>query len=130
MDRKLYARSAQRFKRGRSIGMTSAFWTVAQRPTRLPGPWIAAFQIGDEASDLHHALFMQPRKPLLEAFFNASERGRPKDHPSEDQEWRSDRARQQQPPDPADNEKDAELFGYALGRRVRLAIVRGPPRAS
>ena len=73
---------------------------------------------------------MKPRKPFLEAFFHATESGRPKDHPSEDQEWRSDRARQQQSPDPTDDQKDAELFGYALDRRVRLAIVRGLTRAS
>ena len=73
---------------------------------------------------------MKPRKPSLEASFNATESGWPEDHPSEDQEWRSDRARQQQAADPTDNQKDAELFGYALNRALRLAIVRGLTRAS
>jgi hypothetical protein len=95
-----------------------------------PSPRIASFQIGDEAGDLHHALFMEPRKPPLKAFFNATKSGWPKDHPSEDQEWRSDRARQQQAADPANNQKDAELFGYALIGRVHPAIVRGLTRAS
>jgi hypothetical protein len=73
---------------------------------------------------------MKARKTFLEAFFDATERGWPKDHPSEDQEWRSDGAWEQQSTDPADDQQDAQLFGHAQVRRVSLAIVRRLTRES
>jgi hypothetical protein len=73
---------------------------------------------------------MEPGKPPLKAFFDATESGRPEYYPSEDQEWRSDRARQQQAPNPTHDQKDAELFGYALIGGVSPAIVSGLTRAS
>jgi hypothetical protein len=106
---------------------TTTGQAAARRTAQLPGPRIAPFQIGDEASDLLHSPFVKARKPFLKTFFDATERRRPEDYPPEEEEWRSDRSRQQQPPDSPNDEKDAELFGN-LDPRVSQAIVSGQSR--
>ena len=87
--------SARRFKRSGRSERSESGQAARAVTAQSPGPRIAPFQVGDEASDLHHALLVEPRKPLFEASFHATKCGRPEDHAAEDQEWRSDRARQQ-----------------------------------
>ena len=60
--------------------------------------------------------FMQARKPLLEAAFHALNAAGQRITPPRIRNGGPDRARQQQSPDPADDQKDAELFGYDLDR--------------
>ena len=90
----------------------------------LLGPWIASFEVADEASDLGHALAMKLRKPLFEATFHTPKPGRPEDQASQEQKRRPDWPWQQQSADPADDQKDTKLFGQALYQCVRVAVFR------
>jgi hypothetical protein len=94
---------------------------------------IPPIQVDEEAPDLSHALAVSPGESIRKCDLDALEDAGPEDHPAEDDEWASDRTRQQQSPDAGDDQKDTDLLGHlpdplqALGLfvwRARLVPAR------
>jgi hypothetical protein len=89
----------------------------------LLGEWIPVFKVVQEAIDLLDPMIMHFREVRFEADSDPPERPRPEHQAAQNQERRTDRARQQDSPDARYDQQDPDLRGHGPDPLDLLEVV-------